>query len=441
MMLPQEIIRHKRDNKILSKEEIDSFITGIVNEKIDLCQISAFTMAVYFNGMTTEERVYLTKAMTHSGRVLDWKAENIENPIVDKHSTGGVGDKVSLMLAPIVAACGGSVPMIAGRGLGHTGGTIDKLESIPGYQTSIPLDKFQKIVKKCGYSIIGQTIEIAPADRKIYAVRDITATVESLDLITASILSKKIAAGLETLVMDVKVGSGAFMADIEEARALANAICSVANAAGVKTSAIITNMDQVLGASAGNAIEIIETIKFLRNEDVDQDLYKVTEALAIEMLVKSGVMTSEKEAAQKIKQVIENGQAAEIFQKSSFEHGAPADLVDNYQSYLKLAPVCEPIFAQKEGFVSKMNVRNVGMDIIRLGGGRIVPNVAINHSVGFNKFVKIGQKVGPQDPIAFAYINDKAELEETKNTLCSAIEVCKQPEDVLEYSNIIEKVE
>ena len=297
------------------------------------------------------------------------------------------------MLAPIVAACGGSVPMIAGRGLGHTGGTIDKLESIPGYQTSVPLDKFQKIVKQCGYSIIGQTIEIAPADRKIYAVRDITATVESLDLITASILSKKIAAGLETLVMD------------------------------------------------GNAIEIIEAIKFLRNEDVDQDLYKVTEALAIEMLVKSGVMVSEKEAAEKIKQVIENGQAAEIFQKSSFEHGAPAELVDNYQSYLKLAPVCEPIFASKEGFVSKMNIRNVGMDVIRLGGGRIVPNVAINHSVGFDKFVKIGQKIGPQDPIAFAYVNDKTELEETKNALCSAIEVCNQPEAVLEYSNIIEKIE
>ena len=385
-MLPQEVIRKKRNGLSLTKTEIDDFIKGIVDEKVDACQISAFTMAVYFQGMSVEERVLFTKAMTHSGRVLSWKDVKLETPIVDKHSTGGVGDKVSLMLAPIVAACGASVPMIAGRGLGHTGGTIDKLESIPGYQTSISLDRFQKIVKQCGYSIIGQTIEIAPADRKIYSIRDITATVESLDLITASILSKKIAAGLETLVMDVKVGSGAFMSNIKEAQALAEAICSVANAAGVKTSAIITNMDQVLGRSAGNAIDMIEAIEFLKNETVDSDLYAVTEALAIEMLMNSKVIATKEDAAKKIKTVIENGQALELFAKSCTEHGAPIDLVENYKTHLKLAKVCRPIYAKKEGFIKSINVRDVGLEIIQLGGGRTVPNVPIDHSVGFDNF-------------------------------------------------------
>ena len=254
MYLPQEIIRSKRDGKTLSKEEIDFFIRGIADNSVSEGQIAAFAMAVYFQNMSMDERIALALAMRDSGTVLEWRSLDLGGPVVDKHSTGGVGDVISLMLGPMIAACGGYVPMISGRGLGHTGGTLDKFDAIPGYQTAPDNALFRKVVKEIGVAIIGQTGDLAPADKRFYATRDITATVESISLITASILSKKLAAGLDALVMDVKAGSGAFMPTHAESEELAKSIVHVANGAGCKTTALLTNMDQVLASSAGNAM-------------------------------------------------------------------------------------------------------------------------------------------------------------------------------------------
>ena len=263
MFLAQEIIRLKRDGNVLSQAQIKQFVQGISNNSISNEQVAAFAMATYFNGMNIDERVALTTAMRDSGDVLNWQALSLNGPIVDKHSTGGVGDLVSLVLGPIVAACGGYVPMISGRGLGHTGGTLDKLDAISGYQTQVSTDKFRQVVQDVGVAIIGQSANLVPADKRMYAMRDVTATVESLDLITASILSKKLASGLDALVMDVKAGSGAVMSTYEDSVKLAKSIVEVGNGAGVKTSCLITDMSQVLADSAGNALEIRETIDFL----------------------------------------------------------------------------------------------------------------------------------------------------------------------------------
>ncbi len=265
MRLPQEIIRDKRDGRTLADADIGDFIRGLTEERVTEGQAAAFAMAVFFRGLTLDERVALTRAMRDSGRVLAW---DLPGPILDKHSTGGVGDTVSLVLAPLVAACGGFVPMISGRGLGHTGGTLDKLASIPGYDVAPGLDRFRAVVREAGCAIIGQTGDLAPADRRLYAIRDVTGTVESLDLITASILSKKLAAGLDGLVMDVKAGSGAFMAGIDEARDLGRSIVTVANAAGLPTRALLTDMDAPLASAAGNAVEVGYAVDYLtgRNE-------------------------------------------------------------------------------------------------------------------------------------------------------------------------------
>ena len=285
--LPQEIIRKKRDGVTLSVAEISAFVNGIAQDQVSEGQIAAFAMAVYFQGMNRDEGVALTCAMRDSGRVLDWKSLNLPGPIVDKHSTGGVGDVVSLMLGPMVAACGGFVPMISGRGLGHTGGTLDKLDSIPGYLTNITNEKFQAVVRDVGVAIIGQTADLAPADKRMYATRDVTATVESIPLITASILSKKLAAGLDALVMDVKAGSGAFMPTFEQSDALANNIAAVGNGAGLKTSALITDMNQPLAPSAGNALEVQCAVDYLTGKSRPARLHEVTMALAAELLVVS----------------------------------------------------------------------------------------------------------------------------------------------------------
>jgi len=284
MYLPQEIIRRKRDGEKLTKEEIDFFVKGIADHSISEGQIGAFAMAVYFNGMEMDERVNLAIGMRDSGTVLDWSSLELDGPVVDKHSTGGVGDVVSLMLGPMVAACGGYVPMISGRGLGHTGGTLDKFDAIPGYNTEPDNELFRKVVKEVGVAIIGQTADLAPADKRFYGIRDVTATVESISLITASILSKKLAAGLDALVMDVKAGSGAFMPTYEGSEELAKSIVAVANGAGCKTTALLTNMDQVLASSAGNAVEVREAVQYLNGEYRNERLHEVTMELCAEML-------------------------------------------------------------------------------------------------------------------------------------------------------------
>ncbi|TXM96760.1 thymidine phosphorylase [Methylobacterium sp. WL103] len=364
MRLPQETIRRKRDGATLEPAEIADFIAGLTDGRVGEGQAAAFAMAVFFQGMSIAERVALTRAMTRSGSVLAW---NLSGPVLDKHSTGGIGDAVSLVLAPMVAACGGYVPMISGRGLGHTGGTLDKLASIPGYDATPDLDRFRRVVSEVGCAIIGQTADLAPADRRLYAIRDVTGTVESLDLITASILAKKLAAGLDGLVMDVKVGSGAFMAGIDAARALADSIVAVANGAGLRTVALITDMDAPLASAAGNGLEVAYAIDYLAGRR-EPRFHAVTLALAAEMLVAGGLATDLDAAATKLEASLASGRAAETFSRMVAALGGPADLMEHPTRHLPAAPVIREVRA--EGKVARVATRAIGLAVIGLGGGR-----------------------------------------------------------------------
>jgi thymidine phosphorylase len=426
MYLPQEIIRIKRDGGILSEEQIRFFVNGLTTGAISESQISALAMAIFFQGMNADERVALTLAMRDSGTVLDWQSMSLDGPVLDKHSTGGVGDVVSLMLGPIVAACGGYVPMISGRGLGHTGGTLDKMDSIPGYQTVPSLDEFRRVVKSTGVAIIGQTGDLAPADKRFYAMRDITATVESVPLITASILSKKLAAGLEGLVLDVKVGNGAVMQDIEKATELANSLVTVANGAGLPTSAILTDMNEVLAKSAGNAIEVIEAIRYLTGDYRAPRLHEVTIALCAEMLVLGGLAETEKVAREKVLGALESGAAAEVFAKMIKELGGPSDLLTNYSTHLPLAPVAKPVFALQSGIVTHIDTRAVGMAVVALGGGRQRSSDKLDFGVGLDAIVGLGDSVDSQSPLAMVYARDEAAWETAADRLQRAFTVGQQ---------------
>ena len=403
MFLPQEIIRKKRDGRALEATDIDAFIRGVAADEVSEGQIAAFTMATYLNGMTSEEAVALTRAMRDSGRVLDWKAFNLPGPIVDKHSTGGVGDVVSLMMGPMIAACGGFVPMISGRGLGHTGGTLDKFDSIPGYQTSVSIERFQQVVREVGVAIIGQTAELAPADKRIYATRDVTATVESIPLITASILSKKLSAGLDALVMDVKVGSGAFMPTLEKSRELARSIVDVGNGAGVKTSALLTDMNEPLAPCAGNAIEVRCAIDYLTGKSRPARLHEVTLALSVQLLVTAGISKSTGEAREALNACLENGRAAERFAKMVSALGGPADLLENPDKYLRVAPLIKRALAPRAGFVAACDTRRVGMIVVALGGGRMRAADVIDFDVGLSDVVSRGTHVNAGDQLAIIH--------------------------------------
>lgn len=400
-MLPQEIIRKKREKQELSAEEISSFINGIIDGRIADCQIGSLTMAIFLNGMSKEEIRNLTLSMRDSGDVLSWSGLN--GPVVDKHSTGGVGDKISLVLAPMLASCGAYVPMISGRGLGHTGGTLDKLDSIPGYKTTPDNDSFRRTVKEVGCAIIGQTGNLAPADKKIYAIRDVCATVESIPLITASILSKKLAAGLDFLIMDLKCGNGAFMSDLKNAKTLADSIVNVANLSGTKTSAIITDMNQVLGTTVGNALEILETINYLKTTKIDSRLHSITLSLASKLLVNANLFSAPKQAEENLLKNLYSGKALEIFAHMISSLGGPSDFVDKPEKYLPASPIKLPVFAKQSGYVTSMNTRNIGLSIINLKGGRTTPEQSINHSTGYTDFCQIGDFVDEKTPLAFVH--------------------------------------
>ncbi|MXN45009.1 thymidine phosphorylase [Shinella kummerowiae] len=406
-MLPQETIRRKRGGEPLSREEITRFIAGVTDGSVSEGQVAAFAMAVWFKGMARDETVALTLAMRDSGDVLDWS--DIDRPIADKHSTGGVGDNVSLMLAPIAAACGLAVPMISGRGLGHTGGTLDKLESIPGYTIMPSADLFRRTVKDIGCAIIGQTTALAPADKRIYAIRDVTATVDSVPLITASILSKKLAAGLQSLVLDVKVGNGAFMTDAAEAETLARSLVEVANGAGVKTSALITDMNQPLADAAGNAVEIANCIAFLKGEKVGTRLERIVLAFAAEMLVLSGLENDMAAATAKAARALASGAAAETFGRMVHALGGPADLMDRPDAYLATAPVVRAVVAPEAGYLVSCDTRGVGLAVIELGGGRSRPDDAIDHRVGFDQLSPLGTKVEKGDAIGRVHAANEAD--------------------------------
>ncbi|MCP4393837.1 MAG: thymidine phosphorylase [Alphaproteobacteria bacterium] len=423
-MLPQEIIRKKRDKNVLSKEEIREFIKGVASDNISEGQIAAFTMAVLLNGMEPKETAALTRSMTNTGVVIDWSNKNLNGAVLDKHSTGGVGDKVSLMLAPMIAACGAYVPMIAGRGLGHTGGTLDKLEAIPGYNVDSGMDVFVRTVKDVGCAIIGQTVDLAPADKRIYAIRDVTATVESIPLITASILSKKLAAGLEGLVMDLKVGNGAFMETPDDARALATSIVSVAKEAGVKASALVTDMNQILGRAAGNAVEVREAIDYLRGDYRDARIHETVMALCSEMLVIGGVCGGYEDANSKLQASLDSGKALELFARMVDCLGGDASVVDKPDAVLPKAPVIRPIFAEKEGVIAEMNTRDVGLAIISLGGGRTNPSQAINSAVGFFEFADVGESVDTSSkPIAVVHAASETDADRAENQIQKAVKV------------------
>ncbi|MDE2164540.1 MAG: thymidine phosphorylase [Alphaproteobacteria bacterium] len=405
-MLPQEIIRKKRDGHELSEKEISFVVRNITGGGFSDSQISAFAMAVFFRGMTLAERVALTRAMTTSGTVLHW--EGLDGPVLDKHSTGGVGDKVSLMLAPIVAACGGYVPMISGRGLGHTGGTLDKLGAIPGYRAMPDLETLRRVVREVGCAIIGQTSDLAPADQRFYAVRDVTGTVESIPLISASILSKKLAAGLNGLVMDVKAGSGAFMSDLKSARDLTESIARIANAAGLPTTALITDMDEVLGKTVGNALEVGEAVDYLTGKACERRLHEVTLALAGEMLALGKLAATPEEGRAKAQDALDSGAATETFARMVAALGGPKDFVERSEAYLVRAPVTLPFRAERAGVVAGMNAREVGVAVVDLGGGRRKTDDAVDLAVGFSEFLPVGTPVAAGDTIAVVHAVDDA---------------------------------
>ncbi|MBL0474726.1 thymidine phosphorylase [Aeromonas veronii] len=423
MFLPQEIIRKKRNGEALSTQEIQFFVQGITNNTIGEGQIAALAMAVYFKDMTMDERVALTCAMRDSGMVLTWDHLNLGGPIVDKHSTGGVGDVVSLMLGPMVAACGGFVPMISGRGLGHTGGTLDKLDAIPGYQTSVDNDRFLKVVKEAGVAIIGQTGDLAPADKRIYAVRDITATVESIAMITGSILSKKLASGLEALVMDVKVGSGAFMPTFEASEELAKSIVAVANGAGCRTSALLTDMNQVLASSAGNAVEVREAVRYLTGEYRNPRIHEVTMALCAEMLISAGLASDERDARTKLQAVLDNGKAAEIFGRMVTGLGGPADFMERYDAYLPKAAIVRPVFAANSGFVTAMDTRELGLAVVAMGGGRRAAGDKLDYAVGLTDFIRLGQSVDADKPIAMIHAQTEEQYAQAASMVQAAVRI------------------
>jgi thymidine phosphorylase len=387
----------------LSDAEIDFMVDGLTSGAISESQIGAFAMAIFFNGMNMEERIALTRAMTHSGTVLDWSDAGFDGPVLDKHSTGGIGDKVSLILAPVMAACGAAVPMISGRGLGHSGGTLDKLDSIPGYSTTPDLETLRKTVKHAGCAIIGQTAKLAPADGRLYAIRDVTATVESLSLITASILSKKLAAGLNGLVMDVKYGSGAFASAFDDALELAESIVSVANGAGLPCAALLTDMNQALGRSAGNALEVHESIDHLNGSARDERLHEVTIALAAEILTIGGLSNSVEDGRAKAEASLNSGQAAEHFARMAADLGGPADLMEQPGNHLPTAPVTQAAIPSRPGIVTAVDARALGLAIMDLGGGRRRAEDNIDYSVGLGEVAAIGESVGPDHPLAIIH--------------------------------------
>jgi thymidine phosphorylase len=427
LFLPQEIIRRKRDGGALADAEIAFFVRGLADGSIAEGQVAAFAMAVFFRGMAMGERVALTRAMAQSGRTIDWSGAGLSGPVLDKHSTGGVGDKVSLMLAPLLAASGAAVPMISGRGLGHTGGTLDKLDSIPGYRTAPDLDLFRKVVAEAGCAIIGQTADLAPADRRLYAIRDVTATVESIPLITASILSKKLAAGLQGLVMDVKFGSGAFMAEPERARELAESIAAVATGAGLPTTALLTDMNQVLGRTAGHALEVREAIDWLTGKARDSRLDEVTLALGAELLLLGGLASNSDDARRQLVAARDSGAAADRFQRMVAALGGPADLLQRPEKHMGRTAVEQPIESARRGFIARINVRAIGLAILALGGGRRRVEDRIDYGVGLADVAGIGDEVGPGRPLAIVHARDAAAAGQAAAAIRAAVEIADAP--------------
>ena len=420
-----DLIRKKRDSGEHSGEEIAFLVSGYTRGEIPDYQMAAWLMAVWIRGLNRSELTALTEAMLYSGQVLN--LSGIPGRKVDKHSTGGVGDNVSLMLAPMLAACGAYVPMISGRGLGHTGGTLDKLDSIPGYASQPSLALFKRVVKEAGCAIIGQTADLAPADRRLYAIRDVTATVESVALITASILSKKLAAGLQGLIMDVKTGSGAFMTTLDGARELATSIATVANDAGLPTVSLITDMDEPLASAAGNAVEIRNAVDYLTGARRDGRLDKVTMALGAELLALSGLAHDVDAGAAALRRVLETGAAAERFERMVAALGGPKDFISRAEKELPQAPLLIDATPNTRGFVASIDVRAVGLAVVELGGGRSRAADEIDPAVGLTELAPIGAEVGPDVPLARVHAREADQAEAAIRRLRAAYRLDETP--------------
>lgn len=423
----RSVIATLRDGRGLSPEAARWFAKGLADGQVSDAQAGAFAMAVLLRGLDDPGRVALTEAMRDSGDVLSW---DLPGPVVDKHSTGGVGDSVSMLLAPALAACGVYVPMISGRGLGHTGGTLDKLEAIPGYRSGCDGDKLRRVVADVGCAIVGATERIAPADRRLYAVRDVSGSVESLDLITASILSKKLAAGLGALVLDVKVGSGALLPGMEAARDLAKALVATANGAGCKTSALITDMSQSLGHSAGNALEVLEVMETLTGSAVNEALWDVTAALGGEVLYLAGLAEDLDAGAEQIDAVLESGRAAEVFGRMVAALGGPADFVERYPDRLPAAAVIVPVHCPRAGYVARVDGRALGEAVVHMGGGRMRSEDRVNASVGLTGLAVIGEEMTEGEPLAFVHAATLSDAERAVAAILAAYEITDdQPEE------------
>ncbi|KVE38462.1 thymidine phosphorylase [Burkholderia sp. TSV86] len=423
MFLPQEFIRQVRDRQTLDAADIECFVRGVTTGDVTEGQIAAFAMAVYFNELPLPARIALTLAQRDSGDVLDWRGERLNGPVVDKHSTGGVGDLTSLLIGPLVAACGGYVPMISGRGLGHTGGTLDKLEAIPGYDIAPDVHALRRVVRDVGVAIVGQTAQLAPADKRIYAVRDVTATVESISLITASILSKKLAAGIEALAMDVKVGSGAFMPSLDKAAELARSIVDVGNGAGMKTAATLTDMNQALAPCAGNALEVRCAIDCLTGAARPERLLGVSMALAARMLTMGGLAPDEDGARRQLAAALESGAAAERFARMVAALGGPADLLERPDAYLPCAAVAAPVFAGQAGWIEQIDVRALGLAVVELGGGRAKIGDALDYSVGLSALAALGERIDAQRPLALVHARDAAAAQRAADSVRRAYRI------------------
>ena len=421
MIWAQELIARKRNGLTLKEGEIRALVEGVSAGSVSDAQIAAFTMAVWFQGLGITETMALTLAMRDSGEVLRWN--DLNGPVLDKHSTGGVGDLVSLVLGPLLAACGAFVPMISGRGLGHTGGTLDKLESIPGFHISLGVEQFQKLVQTNGVAIIGQTAALAPADRRFYAVRDVTATVASIPLIIPSILSKKLAEGLDGLVMDVKLGSGAFMREATEAQRLAREICRVSSEAGLPCSALITDMNLPLAWSAGNALEVRESIDYLTGIKRHPRLDLVVRALSSEMLLLGGLAPDLGSAQEKVASALDSGAASERFSRMVTSQGGPSDLLENPEKYLHSASISRPVFADETGYVHHIDTRSLGLAVVHLGGGRHRAEDDIDPSVGLTDICTANRKLTTDTPIATIHAASEADWESAAARLKSSISV------------------
>ncbi len=402
-MRPQKIIEAKRDGDELTREQIDSFIEGVCDNSWADYQTAALLMAMFTRGLSQAEQDALTYAMLHSGAILD--LGGIAGPKVDKHSTGGVGDKTSLVIAPIVAACGGTVPMISGRGLGHTGGTLDKLESIPGYNVNLSCEEFREVLETCGYAMSGQTSDIAPADKKLYALRDATATVPYLPLIVASIMSKKLAEGLDALVLDVKSGSGAFMKREGDARDLAAAMVRTGDAFGVKTQAVISNMAQPLGAFIGNALEVYECVRILQGDIQPpwRDTAELSFELAARMLVLSGLSGDMDDARSRVERAVSSGDALAKFSKNCELQGGDPTVCDKPERVFEESLVRVPIKAPAAGYISAVDALAIGDGVVALGGGRLKAEDDVDHAVGFRCDIKVGDRVEAGDLLGEIY--------------------------------------